>query len=285
MALENGGGVSPVEMRMPSYNTEESTESLGSAFPKYLNNQALRRTSNCSVLGTRTERRRSMLRLKDLVVSSAVVSLLAACSGGEEKGVLDRFFMACRSGDNATVASVSQVAFPAEGCEAWELIEVSEPMTAPFRIAELRQKVEEAKIERDNQFEKGKYFLEDNYTDIEKIQLKLDTDPEFKFKGKTGEVQAEWEKIIADRKTLERTVQGFNRDLEKETKLAKMSIMTDVALTKLEGTVITKDIKVTVTSDGQPKPYTFKLVKYDLTNTENNTSPKSRWIITAIDEG
>ena len=226
-----------------------------------------------------------MVRLKDLVVSSAVVSLLAACSGGEEKGVLNRFFMACRAGDNATVASVSQVAFPAEGCEAWELLEVSEPMTAPFRIVELRQKVNDAKKERDTQFEKGKYFLEDNYSDIEKIQLKLDTDPEYKFEGKTGEVQAEWEKIIADRKTLERSVQGFNRDLEKETKVAKMSLMTDVALTKLEGTVITKDVKVSATSEGQAKPYTFKLIRYDLTNTENNTSPKSRWIITAIDEG
>jgi hypothetical protein len=158
-------------------------------------------------------------------------------------------------------------------------------MTAPFRIAELRQKVNDAKKERDTQFEKGKYFLEDNYSDIEKIQLKLDTDPDYKFKGKTGEVQAEWEKIIADRKTLERNVQELNRELEKETKLSKMSLMTDVALNKLEGTVITKTVNVTVTSDGQAKPYTFHLMKYDLTNTETNTSPKSRWIITAIDEG
>jgi hypothetical protein len=177
------------------------------------------------------------------------------------------------------------VPFPAEGCEAWEVGEVSEPMSAPFRIAELRQKVNDAKRERDTQFEKGKYFLEDNYADIEQIQLKLDTDPDFKFKGKTGEVQEEWEKIIADRKTLERSVQELNRELEKETKLAKMSIMTEVPLNQLEGTVLTKNVNVTVTSDGQAKPYTFRLMKYDLTNTETNTSPRSRWIITAIDEG
>ncbi len=225
-----------------------------------------------------------MVRLKDLVVSSAVVSLLAACSGGEEKGLLNRFFMACRSGDNQTVASVSQVPFPAEGCEAWEVLEVSEPMTAPFRIVELGKKVNDAKKERDTQFEKGKYFLEDNYADIEKIQLKLDSDPDFKFNGKTGEVQEQWDKIIADRKTLERSVQEYNRDLEKETKLAKMSLMTDVPLNKLEGTVLTKTVNVSVTSNGQPKAYTFTLQKYDLTNTENNTSPKSRWIITSIDE-
>ncbi len=224
-----------------------------------------------------------MLRLKDLVVSSTVLGLLA-CSGGEEEQLLNRFFMACRAGDNATVASVSQVSFPSEGCEDWEVLEVSEGTSEPYRIADLRQQLEEAKKERDAQFEKGKYFLEDNYNDIEKIQLRLDKEPDYEFKGKIGEVQAEWEKIMSDRKTLERSVQNFNRELEKETKVAKMSVMSDAPITKLEGNVFKKVINVNVTTDGQVIPYTFTLVKYDLTNPENNVSPRSRWIIIGIDE-
>ena len=224
-----------------------------------------------------------MLRLKDLVISSIVVGTLA-CSGGEETQLLNRFFMACRSGDNATVASVSQVGFPAEGCEAWEVLEVSEGTSEPYRIAELRQQVETAKKERDAQFEKGKYFLEDNYNDIEKIQLRLDKEPDYKFTGKLGEVHAEWEKIMTDRKALERNVQNLTREMEKETKLAKMSIMGDAPINKLEGTVLKKQINVNVTTEGQVKPYVFTMVKFDLTNPENNVASKSRWIIVAIDE-
>jgi hypothetical protein len=224
-----------------------------------------------------------MLRLKDLVVSSTVVGLLA-CAGGEEKQLLNRFFMACRSGDNATIASVSQVGFPdSEGCEGWELVEVGQEQTHPFRLTELRQQVADAKRERDTQFEKGKYFLEDNYNEIEKIQMQLDKNPDAKFSGKLGEIHEEWQKIIEDRKTLERNVQELNRELEREIKLAKMSLLADMSVEGLEGTVLEKDVKVKVMANGQEKPYTFRLQRYNLTNPQTNVSPGSRWIIVSIE--
>lgn len=225
-----------------------------------------------------------MLRLRNLVVASAMVSLLA-CSGGEEQQLLSRFFMACRSGDNTTIASVSQVGLPgAETCEAWEVLEVAETRSEPFKLIELREQLIDAKKERDVQFEKGKYFLEDNYNDIEKIQLRLDRDPGYKFSGKLGEVQQEWEKIIADRKTLERAVQEINREVEKEIKLAKMSLLADAPINNMEGNVLTKRVDVSVTQSGQAIPYVFTLMKYDLMNPQNNVAAKSRWIIVGIDE-
>jgi hypothetical protein len=226
-----------------------------------------------------------MLRLKDLVVSSTVVGLLA-CSGGEEQQLLNRFFMACRSGDNATIASVSQVSFPAaEGCEGWEMVEVSEEMTEPFRLTELRAQLTEAKKERDLQFERGKYFLEDNYNEIEKVQLRLDKNPDATFSGKLAEVHEEWQSIIETRKALERNVQELNREVEKEVKLAKMSLLADIAVDGLEGTVHKKDVKVKVMTGGEERPFTFGLMWYNLTNPETNVSPRGRWIIVSIEEG
>jgi hypothetical protein len=194
--------------------------------------------------------------------------------------------MACRSGDNATIASVSQVSFPvAEGCEDWELLEVSEEVTEPFRLSELRSQLNEAKRERDVQFEKGKYFLEDNYNEIEKIQLRLDKNPDATFSGRLGEVHEEWQSIIETRKTLERKVQELNREVEKEIKLAKMSLLANVPVEGLEGSVHKKEVKVSVTTEGAGKPYTFGLLRYNLTNPETNVSPRGRWIIVSIEEG
>lgn len=226
-----------------------------------------------------------MLRLKDLVVSSIVLCLLA-CSGGTEKTLLSRFFMAVRSGDNTTIVSMSLVTFPGEPgeVESWELIEVGAEASEPFRLSELRAKAVEARRERDIQFEKGKYFLEDNYGDIEKIQLKLDEDPSFKFDGKLGEAQKEWENIIQQRKTLERAAQEINREAQSEAKLAAMSVMRDIDVNNSEGNVLKKEVLVRVRTGTEEKPYSIALQRYDLTEPEGTRPVQSRWIIVAIQE-
>ncbi len=223
-----------------------------------------------------------MLRLKDLVISSTVVCLLA-CGGGVEQSILNRFFTACRAGDNATVASMSNVGFPGE-CESWELISIGEPRTQPFPIPELRAQAAEAKKERDIQFEKGKYFLEDNYDEIGQIEERLGKNPDYEFKGKLGEVKTEWDQTIADRKTLERKVQEINRELEKELKLAKMSMMKPANLDKQQGNFTEKDVQITVKYGEEVKPYQVTLRQYQLTDKDSNASQASRWIIIAITE-
>jgi hypothetical protein len=223
-----------------------------------------------------------MLRLKDLVISSTVVCLLA-CGGGAEQTVLNRFFTACRAGDNATVASMSNVGFPGE-CESWDLVSISEPRTQPFPIPELRAQAAEAKKDRDMQFEQGKYFLEDNYDEIGQIEERLEKNPDYEFKGKLGEVKTEWDKIIADRKTLERDVQEINRELEKEIKLTKMSLIQQANLDSLQGNLTEKDVQITVTMGEEAKPYQVTLRQYDLADKESDVRQRSRWIIIAIDE-
>ncbi len=226
-----------------------------------------------------------MLRLKDLVVSS-IVLCLPACSGGTEKTLLSSFFMAVRSGDNATIVAMSLVAFPGEPgeFESWELIEIGAETSEPFGLSELRAKVVEARTERDFQFEKGKHFLEDNYDAIGKIQIKLDEEPSFKFDGELGEVQTEWENIIQQRKILERSVQEINREAQNEAKLVNMSLMVDTDIANTEGNVMKKEVLVTVRAGAEEKPYSIALQRYDLTEPEGTRPLRSRWIIVAIQE-
>ena len=178
---------------------------------------------------------------------------------------------------------MSNVGFPGE-CETWELLSVGEPTTRPFPIPELRTKVAEAKTERDVQFEKGKYFLEDNYDDIGEIEEQLEKNPDYEFKGNLAEIKESWDQIIADRKTLERNVQELNRELEREIKLANMSLIQQAALDGLQGDYTEKDVAITVTMGAETKPYTVTLRQYQLTNKESDARQNSRWIITAIEE-
>lgn len=223
-----------------------------------------------------------MLSLKGLFVSLAMISLLA-CAGGEEKQILNRFFTACKSADSSTVAAFSLVSFPGT-CESWGILEIGPEMSQAFRLPELRLKLIETKKERDLQYEKGKYYLEDNYDSIGKIQTQLDEDPDYKFKGKLGEVRAEWQKIVQERKELERKVQDINREMDKQKELAKMSLMAESDIDKLVGSVVNKELLVKAMVESEEKVYAFTLQRYNLTEEGSNFTLASRWLIVAIEE-
>ena len=223
-----------------------------------------------------------MLRLKDLVVSAAVLGLLA-CMGGIEKQLLSRFFVSCGAGDNATVANISLVQFPGV-CESWEILEIGPERSEPFRVPELRRQIAEAKHERDLQYERGKNFLEDNYNSIEKIQIQLEENPDHEFTRQLGDVQVAWEKTIQERKDLERKMQDIKRDLERELRIVSMTMMSSPEIKGLDGNVTTKEVLLNVTTGGEEKPFAFILQKYNLINKEDDKAAASRWIIIDIQE-
>lgn len=224
-----------------------------------------------------------MLRFKNMIVFSTALCLLA-CARGSEEQLLRSFFMACRSNDSITIASVSRVVLPVK-CEDWEILEIGSETNRPFRLAELRGKLNEIEHQRDVQYENGKHFLEDNYEDVEKIHLHLELDPDYKFQGEMGKIQEEWDKVTKERKTLERTVQEVNRELENEIEIAKMSLMGGHDPNILVGDVLSKDVQIMINTGPEEKPYTFTLQKYNLTDEESKDTLVSRWIIVAIQEG
>jgi hypothetical protein len=218
-----------------------------------------------------------------MIVFSTAMCLLA-CARGSEEQLLRSFFVACRSNDSNTIASVSRVELPVK-CEDWEILEIGSETNRPFRLDELRGKLNEIEHQRDVQYEKGKHFLEDNYEAIEKIHVHLELDPDHKFQGEMGKVQEEWELVTKERKTLERTVQDIKRELENELEIVKMSLIAEYDFDKLAGDVLSKDIQIMVDTGAEEKPYTFTLQKYNLMVEESVDTLASRWIIVAIQEG
>jgi hypothetical protein len=218
-----------------------------------------------------------------MFVFSTAMCLLA-CARGSEEQLLRSFFVACRSNDSNTIASVSRVELPVK-CEDWEILEIGSETNRPFRLDELRGKLNEIEHQRDVQYEKGKHFLEDNYEAIEKIHVHLELDPDYKFQGEMGKVQEEWELVTKERKTLERTVQDIKRELENELEIVKMSLIAEYDPDKLAGDVLSKDVQIMIDTGSEEKPYTFTLQKYNLMVEESVDTLASRWIIVAIQEG
>ena len=222
-----------------------------------------------------------MRRLKLGVVISSSLSLLL-CRGPEEEA-LGRFFAAVQSGDRTTQAGMSAVTFSGRA-ESWHIVEIGPEEGRPFRLPELRRKSAETEDERDKQFLEYSAFRRENLDTLRAVQARLDRDPDYRFSGKRGEVQAEWERFRGKYEDLDRRRQEVLREIDEELKLAKMSLMSSEEIDKFEGVVLTKNVILGV-NDGQSedKRYRFVLWKYNLTSNQSDYQPPSRWIVAAIE--
>ena len=223
-----------------------------------------------------------MLRFKALIFLISPLTLqLIACGGGSERALLRTFFTALQSNDNTTIASMSAVGF--EGTvEAYEILSAGEETVQPFRLAELEEAADQAKVMRDEHWEEFGVFQDEHFDDLEVIRQRVEEDREYRFSGRRGEVQTEWDQWREERSGYETALRDASAAVDKERSQASMSVMGNTTLAGFGGEVATTEVmvNVTTTEEGE-KPYRFTLSRYRLTAGEN--SPPSRWIITGIE--
>ncbi len=216
-----------------------------------------------------------------LAISTSL--LVLTCRGPEEE-FLTKFFAAVRSGDHVTLAGMSVVGFSGP-VDSWEVIEVRPEAREPFRLAELRRRAIEAEDEVEQQFVEFSEFRKRHLKEFEMIRDRLDEQPEYRFRGEWGEIQAEFERFRERYEDLYSRRQNIRQAIDRETMLAKMSLMSAEEIDRLRGEIVIKDVLLKVmTSETGETSYLFTMRKYDLFNRETEFRPPSRWIITAIEE-
>lgn len=212
-----------------------------------------------------------------------VIVISATACGGAEEEVLRKFFRATINEDTRTVAAVSLVSFPGSAIQSWDVVEVGPTTSAPFTLGELRSQAEVAKIERDAQFAVFSDFRLANYTDLLLIEERLDRNPDYAFKGKLADLQAEYQFYRKERAALELGLREIKKAIEDEKKPARKSVMSSDDIELFDGEVLTREVLVDVETASDPKTtYVFTLRKYQLMNLQNNVTPPSRWILISI---
>jgi hypothetical protein len=217
-------------------------------------------------------------------IATAPVAFLWACGGSPEQAALEQYFRAAQSNDSATLAYMSDVSPPVD-VESWAVAEVNSRSTEPFTLPDLMVTFEAAKKERDAATEKRQKFAKDNEESLEQIIPKLRSDPEFKFRGKLGEIQEEWAKLLEERNTTERAFQEIRQTVNRESNLASKSVMRQIDVATLRGGIsVTKMMLNLKPKDGGGElPFIATLRKYDLTDPESNRAEQSRWVIAEIE--
>jgi hypothetical protein len=224
-----------------------------------------------------------MTKLRKWIVT-VPLAFLWACGGSPEQAALDQFFRAAQSNDSSTIAYMSAVSPPVE-VEAWTVGEVSSRSTEPFTLPETLEKFEAAKKVRDEATERRQKYAKDQKDALEQIIPKLRDDPEYKFKGKLGEVQEEWAKLLEERNETEHAFQEIKQVVNQETNLATKSVMRQVDVGTLRGGIsVTKMLlNLKPKEGGAELPFMATLRKYELTAPESNRAEQSRWVIVDIE--
>jgi hypothetical protein len=223
-----------------------------------------------------------MSKLRGCIVSF-ILACLWAC-GSPEQATIDQFFRAAQSNDSTTLAYMSAVGPPGK-VESWKVVEVTSRSTEPYTLPELVEKFEAAKKARDESNAERKKYFDDHQDALEQIVPKLRDDPEYKFKGKVGEVQEEWMKLLETRKETESAFQELKRAVDRETSIASKSVMRQLDVATLHGGIAVTEMLLNLKPPDSTAelPFKVRLHKYDLSEKESDRVEPARWVIVNIE--
>ncbi len=222
-----------------------------------------------------------MGKLKLLTVCATLASLWAC--GSPEQATIDQFFRAAHDKDSTTVALMSAVSPPA-GVESWKVVEVTSRSTAPFTLPDAVQKYEAAEKERKDAAAVREQFSKDNKEALEEIIPKLRDTPDYKFRGKLGEIQEQWAKMLDERTEKERAYQEAKRTRDQLSSVASKSVLRQVDVGAFEGSIAVTQAMVNLKlPDHGELPFKITLEKYDVSEPGSDRVEPARWIISDIE--
>jgi hypothetical protein len=222
-----------------------------------------------------------MGKLKLLTVCATLASLWAC--GSPEQATIDQFFRAAHDKDTTTVALMSAVSPPA-GVESWKVVEVTSRSTEPFTLPDAVQKYKAAEKERTDAAAVREQFSKDNKEALEEIIPKLRDTPDYKFRGKLGEIQEQWAKMLDERSEKERAYQEAKRTRDQLGSVASKSVVRQVDVGTFQGSIAVTQAMVNLKlPDHGELPFKITLEKYDVSEPGSDRVEPARWIISDIE--
>ena len=226
---------------------------------------------------------------KWLILPALVLAVVAiACGGGgEEKTLLNKYFMASKVADNMTLSNIATVVFDPKTdgqMMSFNIVGVSEPKVTALTIKTDAEALKAAVDDEKAFTEKKKVFQDANTEAIDRI-IKAEGKNQ-PLKGKDAELQKEWNKWREETATHAKQTSGLRQKVSMDQPIIEISCQDQrnpIDTTAYDGEVVSKEITV----DGQvktdagtsPKKFVFTLQRVTLKNV-NGKDVVGRWVIT-----
>ena len=188
--------------------------------------------------------------LKAVLATVGLVSVLACEAASSD--VVNAFVEATRTGDLATLATVSVVGWPnarvpASDIQAWWITRITESEDKPFELDERQQRLNAARDARDARLQESG---EGEDAELDRIQSR---------------------------------VERLRAEIEREREEARKSVQTWAPIDEFQGGVETRQVEVIVRSPSGDYHYRLALKRYRLARSADASPFASRWIVTAIE--
>ncbi len=207
----------------------------------------------------------------------AGLALASSACAPPQKSVVDNYFRAIQANDNQTLTSFAVVKFDQE-VDSWKIIQTGVEDRRPATLSGLAKQAKEVgdKLAA-NKKEYNAYFL-DHPTEVEEVR-ELKKQEDAKIPSKLQQVADDWEGFSQKEKELKSSRAEIKAALAKEKKNVTLSVGQIDNIETLPGEMITKDIDLEITVDGQPQSYVMTLRRYKLEAEQSGRRMMSRWVV------
>jgi hypothetical protein len=228
-----------------------------------------------------------------LIVPVLLVAAIAgACSGsGEEKTLLQKYFIASKMNDNLTLANIATVSFDPKTdgqMVSFSITSATEPTKVPLTLKALAEELKKVVAEEKTFSDKKMKFQEDHTTEIERIvKLEQKNKP---ATGKDAEIQKEWTKFRDEASIWSKKVSEARKKANADRPLVEISVQDQrnpVDVVAFDGELLSKTVviegKVRSESGDAQKKFEITLQQAILKNV-NGKDREGRWVITGKKE-
>jgi hypothetical protein len=218
-------------------------------------------------------------RATALAVALGLAMAGLACSSAE-KNVVNQYFGALRANDQGTLTSFAMVAFD-QKVDDWKVVSVGPGTKTPVTLPDLVKKQKDLEAELAKNTRDARAWGNDL-----NIYPKLDQVRSLEQKGSKipaslEPIHQKWTEFNQKDRELKKAVSDAKAAVERERRNVALSVGQAEDIETLTGEVLSKDVDLNLTIDGQVKPYLMTLRKYELTG---GSGPRmiSRWVVQSL---
>jgi hypothetical protein len=216
-------------------------------------------------------------RATALAMALALALGIAACGGGPEANVVNQYFTALRANDTNTLTSFATVQFD-QKVDDFKIVTVGPETRTPAMLPDLvaKQKQLEADLAKNTRDARAWGNDLDIYPKLDQVRGLEQKGS--KIPASLEPIHEKWTAFNEKDRELKKALADAKDAVEREKRLATLSLGQIEDMESLTGEVVTKDIDINLTIAGQVKPYVMTLRKYDV---NGNTGGRlmSRWVV------
>ncbi len=210
----------------------------------------------------------------------AAALLTAGCSPSE-KPIVDQYFNAINSEDTQTLSSFAAYRF-SKKVQSWKIVSAGEETKATAPLPGLVKAAAEAETAVD----KNKRDAQVWAGDLE-VYKQIDEIKELRKKGapippRLAVVAQKYDDYGAKEKELKKAHALAKDAVEQEKRYAALSVGQVDGIETAEAEMLTKQVELALTVDGQAQPHNMTLRKYTLSG-DTGQRVISRWVVMKID--